>query len=155
MATILPEQNSGFPYPIAFGRPAIHNICCEFRSAAHRPVGGGLHDLGVLAEHAAGVLRGVRHPAVLAGLQESDPSAISTSSVRLATSRVIGSPSRTNAIGPPSTASGAMWPTHSPVVPPENRPSVISRTSLPRPAPLMAPVIASISRIPGPPFGPS
>ncbi len=39
--------------------------------------------------------------------------------------------------------------THSPGGPPENRPSVSSRTSLPSPAPLMAPVIASISRIPG------
>ncbi len=67
----------------------------------------------------------------------------------------IGSPSRTKAIGPPSAASGAMCPMHSPVVPPENRPSVTSRTSLPSPAPLIAPVIASISRIPGPPFGPS
>ena len=85
----------------------------------------------------------------------SSRSGISTSRVRLRTSRVIGSPSRTNAIGPASTASGAMWPTQSPVVPPENRPSVTSSTSLPSPAPLIAPVIASISRIPGPPLGPS
>ena len=42
-----------------------------------------------------------------------------------------------------------------PVVPPEKRPSVMSRTSLPSPAPLMAPVIVSISRMPGPPLGPS
>ena len=70
-------------------------------------------------------------------------------------SRTIGSPSWTNAIGPPSTASGATWPTHSPVVPPENRPSVSSSTSLPSPAPLIAPVTASISRMPGPPLGPS
>ena len=52
--------------------------------------------------------------------------------------RRIRSPSRTKAIGPPSTASGATCPMHSPVVPPENRPSVISRTSLPSPAPLIA-----------------
>ena len=44
---------------------------------------------------------------------------------------------------------------HGPWVAPENRPSVISSTSLPRPAPLIAPVTASISRIPGPPAGPS
>ena len=31
-----------------------------------------------------------------------------------------------SAIGPPSAASGATWPMHSPVVPPENRPSVSS-----------------------------
>ena len=59
------------------------------------------------------------------------------------------------AIGPPSTASGATWPTHNPVDPPEKRPSVKSRVDLPRPAPLIAPVIINISRIPGPPFGPS
>src|SRR3954454_20355564 len=85
----------------------------------------------------------------------SSSSSTERSSRLLATSRVIRSPSRTNAIGPPSTASGATWPTQSPVVPPENRPSVNSSTSLPRPAPLIAPVIASISRIPGPPLGPS
>ncbi|KKF02582.1 hypothetical protein WN67_07720 [Mycolicibacterium obuense] len=56
------------------------------------------------------------------------------SNVPLATSRRMRSPSRTNAMGPPSTTSGAMCPTHSPVVPPENRPSVISSMSLPRPA---------------------
>jgi hypothetical protein len=54
-----------------------------------------------------------------------------------------------------STASGAMWPMHRPVVPPENLPSVNSSTSRPSPAPLMAAVMASISRMPGPPFGPS
>lgn len=59
------------------------------------------------------------------------------------------------AIGPPSTASGATCPTHRPVDPPEKRPSVKSRVDLPRPAPLIAPVIINISRIPGPPFGPS
>ena len=65
------------------------------------------------------------------------------------------SPSLTNAMGPPSTASGETWPTHKPVEPPEKRPSVSSNVDLPRPAPLIAPVIISISRIPGPPFGPS
>ena len=42
------------------------------------------------------------------------------------TSITMRSPSRTNAIGPPSTASGATWPTQKPWVPPENRPSVTS-----------------------------
>ncbi len=41
-------------------------------------------------------------------------------------SMVIGSPSSTSAIGPPTAASGATWPTTSPYVPPEKRPSVIS-----------------------------
>ena len=45
-------------------------------------------------------------------------------------------------------------PDAQPVVPPEKRPSVSSRTSLPSPAPLIAPVTASISRMPGPPRGP-
>ena len=67
----------------------------------------------------------------------------------------IRSPSLTKAIGPPSTASGETCPTHSPVLPPLNRPSVNSRVDLPSPAPFIAPVIINISRIPGPPFGPS
>ena len=54
-----------------------------------------------------------------------------------------------------SKLSGATWPIHKPVVPPENLPSVISKTSLPNPAPLIAAVICSISLIPGPPLGPS
>ena len=59
------------------------------------------------------------------------------------------------AIGPPRDASGAMWPTQKPRVAPENRPSVISATVSPRPAPTIAPVTPSISRMPGPPLGPS
>ncbi len=44
------------------------------------------------------------------------------------------SPSFTNAIGPPAAASGATCPIHGPLVPPENRPSVIRATRLyPRP----------------------
>src|SRR5262249_10641185 len=74
---------------------------------------------------------------------------------RAARSIVITSPSRTAAIGPPLAASGAMCPTISPRVAPEKRPSVMSATDSPRPAPTIAPVTASISRMPGPPFGPS
>ena len=66
------------------------------------------------------------------------------------TSITMRSPSATNAIGPPSTASGATWPTQKPCVPPEKRPSVTSAASPPRPAPFIAPVTASISRMPGP-----
>ena len=40
-------------------------------------------------------------------------------------------------------------------VPPEKRPSVISATFSPMPWPYRAAVVESISRIPGPPFGPS
>src|SRR5487761_1033600 len=61
----------------------------------------------------------------------------------------------TSAIPPPAAASGATCPTTIPCVPPENRPSVIRPTESPRPAPISADVGASISRIPGPPFGPS
>jgi hypothetical protein len=67
---------------------------------------------------------------------------------------VIESPSFTSAIGPPSKASGVTWPTTMPQVPPEKRPSVMS----PRIRRALADergVGASISRIPGPPFGPS
>src|SRR5215204_1507864 len=85
----------------------------------------------------------------------SSASSTRRSSVLASTSRRTRSPLRTNAIGPPSTASGATCPMHRPVVPPENRPSVTSRTDFPRPAPLIAPVTASISRMPGPPLGPS
>ena len=65
------------------------------------------------------------------------------------------SPSRTAAIGPPRAASGATCPAMSPRVAPENRPSVSNATESPRPAPTMAAVTASISRMPGPPRGPS
>src|SRR5256712_9599972 len=37
---------------------------------------------------------------------------------------------------PPTAASGATWPTTSPYVPPENRPSVIRPTASPSPAPM-------------------
>ncbi len=50
---------------------------------------------------------------------------------------------------------GVMWPTTKPCVPPEKRPSVMSATSLPRPRPITALVGESISRMPGPPRGPS
>ncbi len=65
------------------------------------------------------------------------------------------SPSRSSAIGPPRAASGAMWPTMKPCVAPLKRPSVISATSSPRPRPISAAVTPSISRMPGPPAGPS
>ena len=42
-----------------------------------------------------------------------------------------------------------------PRVAPEKRPSVIKATSLPRPMPVIVAVGVNISRIPGPPFGPS
>ncbi len=65
------------------------------------------------------------------------------------------SPSRSAAIGPPLNASGATWPTMKPCVAPEKRPSVTSATSSERPSPTIAAVTCSISRIPGPPAGPS
>ena len=70
-------------------------------------------------------------------------------------SRTILSPFRTIAIGPPSAASGEMWPMHGPRVPPENLPSVNRTTDSPSPMPEMAEVGESISRMPGPPLGPS
>jgi hypothetical protein len=74
---------------------------------------------------------------------------------RVATSMVIGSPSWTRPIGPPWAASGATWASMKPWVPPEKRPSVTSATWSDSPAPTMATVTCSISRMPGPPTGPS
>ena len=71
------------------------------------------------------------------------------------TSIAIVSPSRTIASGPPRAASGATWPTISPRVAPEKRPSVTSATDSPSPAPTTDAVTLSISRMPGPPAGPS
>ena len=65
------------------------------------------------------------------------------------------SPSSTSAIGPPAAASGETWPMHGPLEAPEKRPSVMRATELARPMPQMAEVGVSISRIPGPPEGPS
>ncbi len=48
-----------------------------------------------------------------------------------------------------------MCPTTKPCVPPLKRPSVINATSLPSPRPMIALVGDSISRMPGPPRGPS
>ena len=43
------------------------------------------------------------------------------------------SPSSIKAIFPPSAASGVIWPTTKPCVPPENLPSVIKATLSPNP----------------------
>ncbi|ANB15841.1 hypothetical protein AWJ20_3485 [Sugiyamaella lignohabitans] len=67
----------------------------------------------------------------------------------------ISSPSSTKAIGPPSAASGTIWPMRKPWEPPLNLPSVRRATSLPKPYPIRALEGLSISGIPGPPFGPS
>lgn len=83
------------------------------------------------------------------------PASTSRRSARAGASITIRSPSATSAMGPPAAASGATWPTTKPWLPPEKRPSVISATSWPRPRPMMAEVGLSISRIPGPPRGPS
>src|SRR5206468_1692705 len=79
----------------------------------------------------------------------------SRSSRRAPMSKEMPSPSRTAAIGPPRAASGATCPAISPCVAPENRPSVSSATWSPIPCPTSAAVTASISRMPGPPHGPS
>ena len=65
---------------------------------------------------------------------------------RFATSIVIVSPSWTAAIGPPTSASGATWPTMKPRVAPEKRPSVSSATSSPSPSPTSAAGDARASR---------
>ncbi len=68
---------------------------------------------------------------------------------------LIISPSSIIPIGPFSAASGETCPIAAPLVAPEKRPSVRRATSLSNPIPQRAEVGASISRIPGPPFGPS
>ena len=56
-----------------------------------------------------------------------------TSNVRFVKSMMISSPSWMSPIGPPAAASGEICPTAIPLVAPENRPSVINATSLPKP----------------------
>ena len=70
-------------------------------------------------------------------------------------SMAMASPSCTRPMGPPEAASGLTWPMDAPRLAPENRPSVIRATVLSRPMPARAEVGFSISRIPGPPLGPS
>ena len=65
---------------------------------------------------------------------------------RFVASMVMESPSCTSASGPPSAASGVMWPTTKPWLPPEKRPSVISATLSPRPLPMIARGRAAASR---------
>ena len=94
------------------------------------------------------------------GVQSRRRAAISSSesatrSSRAATSNSIVSPSWTIAIGPPRAASGVTCPAMRPWVAPEKRPSVTSATWSPRPSPTIAAVTCSISRMPGPPAGPS
>mmetsp|Transcript_8730 Transcript_8730/g.20602 ORF Transcript_8730/g.20602 Transcript_8730/m.20602 type:complete len:274 (-) Transcript_8730:948-1769(-) len=67
----------------------------------------------------------------------------------------IASPFWISAMLPPTCASGVTCPMQKPWVPPEKRPSVISATSLPSPAPMIADVGVNISGMPGPPLGPS
>ena len=68
---------------------------------------------------------------------------------------IILSPFSTSAILPPFAASGQICPTQIPLVPPEKRPSVIRAAFVPKPLPTRSEVGASISLIPGEPFGPS
>src|SRR5579864_2463608 len=75
--------------------------------------------------------------------------------VRFGMSNAMVSPSASAAMGPPVAASGATWPAMKPCVAPEKRPSVSSATESPKPAPTSAAVTCSISRMPGPPLGPS
>jgi len=64
------------------------------------------------------------------------------------------SPFSTMASGPPSAASGEMWPTKHPLLVPENRPSVTTAVFRASPLPYKSFMALYISRIPGPPLGP-
>ena len=61
----------------------------------------------------------------------------------------------TRPMGPPEAASGLTWPMAAPRDAPEKRPSVMSATVVSSFMPASALVGLSISRIPGPPLGPS
>ena len=74
----------------------------------------------------------------------------STSSRFASASTSMTSPSRRIASGPPTAASGEMWPTEMPCVPPPKRPSVSSAVCSTSPAPTIADVRWVISGIPGP-----
>ena len=110
--------------------------------------------MGVLGQHAARVER-LGRLVGLDPLRRSPRPRGPRPARRFSTSKVIVSPSATAAIAPPLTASGATWPAMKPCVAPEKRPSVSSATESPRPSPWIAAVTASISRMPGPPAGPS
>ncbi len=117
-----------------------------------RALRGGVHELGVLGQNATGIARGKRFPTVTAGTQlgliddqvESASGDIDPYQITIAHE---GDGTCVHRFG--SYVADAQA-----VVPPENRPSVNSSTSFPSPAPLMAAVIASISRMPGRPSGP-
>ena len=119
----------------------------------HRAAARARRVLRELGQHAARVARRRRLPRGAALRRARRRRRSSCSSSRCA-SIVIESPSATSAIVPPAYASGATWPTTMPQVPPEKRPSVTRPTDSPRPWPISAPVGASISGMPGAPFGP-
>ena len=75
--------------------------------------------------------------------------------LRLGMSMWIISPSSTRPIGPPAAASGEICPMQGPRVEPEKRPSVIKAVLSSIPRPTRRAVTMNISRIPGPPLGPS
>ena len=113
------------------------------------------HELPVLPQHAVRVGRraAARRP----------PPAAAISSSRQLHVQLAARPRRTRPCrrrGRPRSgrrrgASGATWPAMKPWVAPEKRPSVRRATLSPRPSPTSAAVTCSISRMPGPPFGPS
>ena len=75
----------------------------------------------------------VAHQVHAARRRPSSLSSTATDSDFLSASIVITSPFLRKAMGPPTQASGAMWPTTSPRVPPEKRPSVIRPICSPSP----------------------
>src|SRR4030042_6876659 len=86
-----------------------------------------------------------RQPLVILGfggcqvflLSASSESESFTFKVLLGISISIMSPFLNNPIGPPTAASGLIWPIQAPLVPPLNLPSVISATDSPSPAPII------------------
>ena len=127
----------------------------KYPQRRHCALGGAAHQLGVLGDRDLLSRPRARRRGV--GTQTLGhllgPSA--TSMRRASTSIVSSSPSRSAAIGPPLHASGTTCATMKPCVAPLKRPSVTSATLSANPSPTIAPVTPNISRIPGPPRGPS
>src|SRR2546422_10600834 len=116
-----------------------------------RSFGGRPDQQRVASEHALAVIRLRRRPTLQAGGDvDAFDRELPTLDVDVDDVAVLDGGNR--AAHP---ASGATWPIMKPCVAPEKRPSVTIATDSPSPSPTMAAVTCSISRIPGPPRGPS
>src|SRR3989449_134201 len=138
------DGSTAFKLLLRYAQPAVRRLVVD--EGARSALLG--HRRSVLAVRGGG---GVHR----SSRRSSSPSGSSTRNSRASTSITTTSPSSSAASPPPRAASGETWPTISPCVAPEKRPSVTSATASPSPSPTSAAVTCSISRMPGPPAGPS